>query len=252
MSCEDVQENLSAFLDGALPHERQRAIEAHLASCPKCAGQLEDYREIARVLREKVMERAPAGLQERIRAEITRQAGDNPPSHRWWLGQRAARAAALLLVAGLSATGGWFAATTGLQTTTLAHDVATAHIRSLLQDNLTHIASSDRHVVKPWFAGRLDFAAPVQDLNGHGFPLRGGRLEYIGSQRVAAMVYMRRQHVISLFAWPADSTVPPLSPPEALKGYNTIRWTSGGMEYWAISDLNPKELSEFQALLNSS
>jgi anti-sigma factor RsiW len=107
-------------------------------------------------------------------------------------------------------------------------------------------------VVKPWFAGRLDFAAPVQDLGGHGFPLKGGRLDYVGSQRVAAVVYMRRQHVISLFAWPSDERVLPLSSLPTIKGFNVRRWTIGGMSYWAISDLNMKELTEFQALFSST
>jgi anti-sigma factor RsiW len=252
MTCDEVQGALSAYLDGLLPDAQQKAIEGHLASCPSCTMALEDYRRIGRILREDAIERAPPGLQERIRAEIGREASDEMVSTRGHRGRFIAQAATLLLVAGLSATGGWYASSTSSRANSLTHDIATAHVRSLLQDNLTQVASSDRHVVKPWFAGRIDFAAPVQDLSGHGFPLKGGRLDYVGDQRVAAVVYMRRQHVISLFAWPSDGGVLPLPFLPTVKGYNVHRWTSGGMNYWAISDLNVKELAEFQALFTTS
>jgi mycothiol system anti-sigma-R factor len=251
MRCEDIQGDLSAYLDGALPMEERAAIEAHLVSCPKCTTQLDDYRRIGRVLREEMAERAPAGLQERIRTEIAREADEESGAARWSR-RSVAQAAALLLVAGLSGAGGWFAATTASRAPALAHDVMAAHVRSLLQENLTQVASSDRHTVKPWFGGRLDFSPVVQDLSAQGFPLKGGRLDYVGDRRVAAIIYMRRQHVISLFAWPSDQSVRQPSASTSVKGYNSIRWTRDGMVYWAISDLNMKELGEFQSLLGAA
>lgn len=252
MRCDEAQGDLSAYLDGTLPIDQQQAVENHLASCPQCRAQIEDYRRIGRVLREELVERSPAGLQERIRAAIAQEVDEKDRSARRWGGRLAAQAAALLLVAGLSGAGGWIAATTSSQTAGLAHDVATAHVRSLLQDNLTHVASSDRHQVKPWFAGRLDFSPPVPDLSAQGFALRGGRLDYVGDQRVAALIYMRRQHVITLFVWPSEQASPPQSSRLSEKGYNAIRWTQHGMHYWAISDLNMKELGDFQALFEAA
>ncbi len=251
MRCEDIQGDLSAYLDGALPMEQRAAIKDHLVSCPKCTMEMDDYQRIGRVLREEVAERAPAGLQERIRTEIAREADEESGAARW--GRRSvAQAAALLLVAGLSAAGGWFTASNVPRMPALAHDVTAAHARSLLQENLTQIASSDRHTVKPWFAGRLDFSPVVLDLGAQGFPLVGGRLDYVGDRRVAAIIYMRRQHVISLFAWPSDQSLLQPSASTSAKGYNSIRWTRDGMVYWAISDLNMKELGEFQALLGAT
>lgn len=252
MRCEDVQNELSPYLDGALPIEQQKAIGSHLEACRRCAAHLDDYRRIGRTLREKVIERAPAGLQERIRAELEKEEHEQSRGAPWQSRRFVAQAAALLLVAGLSGAGGWIAATTGSRTPPLAHDVMTAHVRSLLQDNLMQVASSDQHTVKPWFAGRLDFAPPVQDLATQGFALKGGRLDYVGNRRVAAVIYMRRQHVINVFTWPSDPSHPLPSLSQSSNGYNSVRWTSGGMVYWAVSDLNMKELGEFQALLSAA
>src|SRR6185369_1665767 len=120
-------------------------------------------------------------------------------------------------------------------TALLERDVLAAHVRSLLQDSPTQVASSEAHTVKPWFAGRLDFAPAVHDLAADGFPLAGARLDYIGERRVAALVYRRRLHSISVFLWPsADGSEG--APRERIhRGYNIVAWTKGGIAYWAVS-----------------
>jgi RNA polymerase sigma factor (sigma-70 family) len=126
----------------------------------------------------------------------------------------------------------------------LAQEAVASHIRSLMADHLTDVASSDQHTVKPWFNGKLDFAPVVRDLIAQGFPLTGGRLDYLNNRRVAALSYKRHQHTINLFQWPSSGSD---SAPKALsvRGYNVLHWTKAGITYWAVSDLNAAELTDF-------
>jgi anti-sigma factor RsiW len=134
-------------------------------------------------------------------------------------------------------------------TANLEREVVAAHVRSLLQDSPIQIASSDAHTVKPWFGGRLEFAPTVKDLAAEGFPLAGGRLDYIGGRRVAALVYHRRLHVINVFLWPSASAADSAPVSVVDRGYNIVTFTRGGIVYWVISDLNMAELRLLQSLL---
>jgi anti-sigma factor RsiW len=124
----------------------------------------------------------------------------------------------------------------------MEHDIVNAHIRSLLQDSPVQVASSDQHTVQPWFAGRTDFAPAVKDLAAEGFPLLGGRLDYVADRRVGVIVYKRRLHVINVFMWPAGPANG--SDPQAAvrNGYNLLSWTRNGVSYRAVSDLSSDEL----------
>jgi len=131
----------------------------------------------------------------------------------------------------------------------LTEEVVSSHIRSRMAEHLTDVASSDQHTVKPWFAGKVDLAPPLTDLKEQGFPLAGGRLDYLQNRAVAAEVYKRNNHVINLFVWPASGNRSTTKKLSLAKGYNVISWENSGMNYCAVSELNPVELREFADLL---
>ena len=136
-------------------------------------------------------------------------------------------------------------------TGSLPDAVVSDHIRALQPGHLMDVVSTDQHTVKPWFDGRLDFAPPVKDLKPQGFPLVGGRLDYLDNKKVAALIYQRRQHLIDLYVWP-DSGHLDHGPTEGSRsGYNFQHWSDDGMAFWAVSDLAPDQLTEFVALLRA-
>jgi anti-sigma factor RsiW len=249
MQCRGARELASAYIDGEAAGESERDVAAHVASCPACTALADDYRRIGEQLAAGY-EPAPAHLADKIRARLAAEAAGtarvrwHPDWQRW-----ARQAAVLLLAAGLSSLVTWHLTLSSARDAGLEREVVAAHVRSLLQESTIQIASSDSHTVKPWFAGRVDFAPAVKDLTAQGFPLSGGRLDVIGDHRVAALVYMRRQHAINVFMWPAtglEDAGPKLA---VLRGYNVLTWTAGGLGYWAVSDLNAAELKQLQKLL---
>lgn len=160
-----------------------------------------------------------------------------------------APAAAVVAACLASVVATWLVLRAADERSQVERDVLSAHIRSLLQDRPVQVASSDIHMVKPWFAGRIEFAPAVADLAANGFPLAGGRVDFVGGRRVAGLVYHRRRHVVTVFMWPADGAQD--GRPASLKasGYNLLTWRKAGMTYWAASDLNEAEMRAFQSLL---
>jgi anti-sigma factor RsiW len=130
----------------------------------------------------------------------------------------------------------------GSPKTEIAREIVSSHVRSLIGDHLLDVPSTDRHNVKPWFNGKLDYSPDVKDFASEGFPLIGGRVDYVDNRPVAALVYKRRQHVINVFVWPSGS---PMETPEAVNGFNMVAWNKAGLDYCAISDVNRQELSQF-------
>jgi anti-sigma factor RsiW len=248
MQCKEARETLSALIDDEVGGEEQQAHRAHIASCSLCAEVERDYRRIGEQLRAVARQPAPPDLADKVRARLAAETGVESAARSQW--RRFLQwAAVLLLISGLSGVVGWQLGQSAVEKRRLERDIVAAHVRSLLQDNTVQLASSQSHTVKPWFNGRVDFAPTVKDLSAEGFPLLGGRLDFIDNRRIAALVYKRRMHVINVFMWPTDAEnrTPPV--PSLLQGYNALTWTAGGLTYWAVSDLNAKELAQLQALL---
>jgi anti-sigma factor RsiW len=152
----------------------------------------------------------------------------------------------------VSGGGAYLAARQELAVRSTTDAVVAAHVRSLMPGHLTDVASNEHHSVKPWFNGRVDLSPGVPDLGASGFPLVGGRLDYIGGRPVAAVVYGRRQHLINVFSWSDGSgrLTPTVTRTE--RGYHIIRWSAAGVESWVISDLNPAELRQFTAAFTAA
>jgi anti-sigma factor RsiW len=260
MQCERARELLSAYVDGEVDGEKRRAVAEHVERCPSCAVFAGDIRRIGGLLAEAGREPMPKSLALRIRRDIARareaEGDEKVPARavsaaRWpsMRGSAVRQAATIVAACAVSALATWWLATSGEQLAQLEQDVLSAHVRSLLQESPVQIAETDAHVVKPWFAGRVDFAPEVKDLASEGFPLIGGRLDYVGSRRVGVLVYKRRQHTVDVFMWAGrdgGELAPRLT---TLNGYNVLIWGKKGLTLWAISDLNAGELRELQGLL---
>jgi anti-sigma factor RsiW len=257
MQCDRAHELLSPYLDGELSPHEQRQMATHVEGCSVCAARAAELERIGRTLADHGRQQAPAALAARVRSALSLPAaegGGAPIRGRAMLIARPLRALAnqaalLAAVCVLSVLATWWVLTGSSLRQRLEQDVVSAHVRSLLQDSPIQVASSDSHTVKPWFAGRVDYSPNVKDLSGDGFALVGGRLDYIDGRRVGALVYKRRLHTINVFMWPKGSDED-AAPPSLVKrkGFNLLSWTSGGLVYWAISDLNPAELGPLQAL----
>lgn len=255
MQCERMSELIGAYLDQELEADMRRQVALHLASCPACSVKADDMRRLSEQLAIGGREPAPAHLMSDVRALLVTAVPETDAPSRFaaakrTLGQRWLRkAAALLLACGVTAAATAVVTSRFGGMASLEQDVAAAHIRSLLQESPTQIASSEMHTLKPWFAGRLDFAPAVKDLTAEGFPLAGARLDYVGERRVAALVYRRRLHVVNVFLWPSTDGSESVPREISHKGYNVITWTESGITYWAISDLNMGELRQLQVAL---
>jgi len=194
--------------------------------------------------------RIGAALDDAARADVTRAEAGTPPAARVVPFRSTARwrpvalAASFVLAIVLSSGTTWYV-TAAKQQDQIAEEVVASHVRSMLADHLTDVASSDQHTVKPWFSGKLDLSPPVIDLASQGYPLVGGRLDYLNQRQVAALVYRHQQHIINVFVWTQTNTAPAPRPPAEIQGYNLRRWQEGDLTFWAISDLNPAELDEF-------
>jgi mycothiol system anti-sigma-R factor len=250
MNCEKTLTLLHAYLDDELDIPTALQLERHLQECANCRQQLEAAQAVHQaVAQQAVYHPAPAGLREKmtqaIRAEAVAQARDirgGSPFRSTRLMAFSALAAVILLAIGSV----WMFLRVGQPRPQIA-ELVDSHVRSLEANHLLDVESTDQHTVKPWFSGKIDFSPPVVDLAAEGFPLIGGRLEYLGQKQVAALVYRRNKHIINLFIWPGQES----SEMDVRNGFNLIGFECRGMVCWAVSDLNAGELQQFADLFKA-
>ncbi len=249
MTCQESELLIHAFADGELDLVKSIEFEAHLQGCPSCARAQEEIRRLRSFVKDTSLRFTPAAsFERRLRSIVRREGKEKPATQTWW---RWSMAAASLVVVLLAVWVVVVILNRPSSDALIAQEVVSSHVRSLMAQHLMDVPSSDQHTVKPWFDGKLDFSPPVRDLGEQGFELKGGRLDYIDNRPVAALVYQRRQHLINVFVWPANSNSKSAAQASVRQGYNLIRWTNSGMEGWAISDLNLAELQEFVQLLQN-
>lgn len=247
-SCADWAETLHGFIDDELDAANTLAFEAHLATCTNCRAQVERFTSLRRTIGQ---DGVAWPVPEHVRAQVVEavvRAAARPKRNarrstrqvvgfiqRWsFIPSAAALAASLLLVLAVPRPN---------SDPSLQDAIVSSHVRSLLVDHLTDVKTSDRHTVKPWFNGKADISPPVVDLVAQGFPLIGGRLDYIAGQPVPAIVYRRNGHVINVFVWPARETA---AQSYNERGYNMVWWTSNGLTFCAVSDVANADLMQLR------
>src|SRR5437867_7440380 len=269
MNCEQATELMDGYLDGELDPITSQAIEQHLRDCHNCEQAYKVHTALTHAIsRGAPYYKAPTGLRERIQSSLREEIAEQParavapdarpqsatkqPEPRsilfgtsWnWLALAAAIVFAAIIAWNLLP---------GLRRPDaeqfLATQLIASHVRSLMANHLADVASSDQHTVKPWLDAKLDFAPPVVDLANAGFPLIGGRLDYLDNRSVAALIYQRRKHFINLFVWPASDVSRRTKAKEiSHQGYHLLHWIEGDFNYWAVSDVNKEDLQNFQHL----
>jgi anti-sigma factor RsiW len=244
-------ENLSvqAYFDRELEPAGAAAVELHLRNCPPCRALLEDLQAVrGKLQRGRPLEPAPMPLRSGIERLLDQEdRARRQPRALWrlrpfWLGAFSglggaalAAAAAWMLLLPLSGP--------------LLDGLVAAHVRSLMSGHLTDVVSTDRHTVKPWFAGHADVSPVVADFAGQGYRLIGGRADYLDHQRTAVLVYQHGAHVINVFSWAADRhTLPQRS---SRDGFHILSWRAGDLQYCAVSDAGWEELGSLAGLLQS-
>ncbi len=266
MNCEEAMKLMDGYLDGELDPITSETIEQHLRACHNCDEVYKAHGSLIRAIGNATpYYKAPAGLRDRIQSSLREEVAERPtrtftrgaqflvprkqPERRtvlfgtpWnWLALAAtivaAAIVALNLVPRLQRPGA---------DQFLATQLIASHVRSLMANHLTDVASSDQHTVKPWLDTKVDFAPPVVDLSSEGFPLVGGRLDYLDQRPVVALIYQRRKHFINLFVWPAESNASRAMNAISRQGYQLLHWVDSDFNYWAVSDVNANDLQTFK------
>ena len=252
--CDDIRPLIHAMFDGELDAANITRCENHVNTCQACQSELSGIKKLNRILRtvpasfaapEYLYYRVDAMLTRHVRRQSTLGLAGIMFKVKSWLWPLTSVALVVCLALMLM-----FQNIGSSRHELLMDEVVASHVRSLEENHLIDIANSNHHVIKPWFAGRIDYSPMVVDLSEKGFELVGGRLDYLQHRKVAALVYRHGAHVINVFSWPTSEAG---KPPRlmAKRGYNIEYWDRDGISYWAVSDMNSAEIVEFAKAFNA-
>jgi anti-sigma factor RsiW len=253
VNCAQIQNLIHAYFDGELDLVRHLEIEHHLQDCAACSHAHESLRVLRSGLQDdSLYHKAPASLKDRLQ-HMQRRSAKTPAAPRRFsrarLGMATAAAASVVLTIGMGI--GWAAARFVFAPEPVGQEVLASHVRSLTMNHVADVESGNQHTVKPWFAGKVSYSLTVKDLADKGYPLYGGRVDYLDDQRVAALVYKHDDHIINLYTWPAEGKADSALQAESRRNFNLVHWVGGEMNYWIISDLNASDLKEFADLVRN-
>ena len=248
MECDRATGMLSPLVDSALGLFTRWRVRRHVAGCTDCADKLEELRAMQSAIRTKLtFHRAPPGLAARIGAALPREVA--PAPSRPWFRMPAFSFGSTGLAGALAGVALTLLLVGGQPRSDLLQDVVGSHIRSLQADHLTDVLTSDQHTVKPWLSARLDVSPPVKELKDRGFPLVGGREDYVDGHPAAVVVYRHDKHVINLFTWASPGRSDEAPRDESRQGFNIVTWRRGGITYYAVSDVEADQLAVFAKLV---
>lgn len=242
LDCTVCQTLMHGYLDKELDPATAANVAGHLAECADCARLLDQAQRLKVSVRHKApYYAAPASLVARLKTPEVPAHGALERWRKWFAPAFSAAALALAMVL--------YVATPGSEQP-LMDEAVSSHVRSLMGEHLNDVISSDRHTVKPWFTGKLDFSPPVFDYAAQGFPLLGGRLDYLQHQTTAALSYGRAKHIINVFILPAPEADKPRQT-QTIRGFNVVSWQANHMRFVLVSDLEKSELEAFSELLKN-
>jgi anti-sigma factor (TIGR02949 family) len=247
MDCPTCEAMVDAYVDGELTATESADFERSLGGCPECRKRLDSARAVSNLLRDLPAEPAPDLLRARIERELRSIAGRTPIARRGERMRWMAMAASLIVAVSIGWAGGML---TGRSDGSDSDALVATYMRVASSEHAVDVASTDRHTVKPWFAGRIDYSPPVQDLTSAGFPLEGGRLDVVNNRKVAVLVYRHNQHRVALSLWPATESGDTAPKVTSYNGFSLAQWRHGGFEMHAVSDVAASEMADFAAALD--
>jgi anti-sigma factor RsiW len=248
MACEQWQSQLDAYLDGELPADAMRSLDAHYRTCPSCSADALARLQLKRSLKFAGNRyTATPDFRSKIRTKVAAR-----PRRTWGMGWTLATATLALLFAAGAIT--LYMGRQSLQRQHTYSELADLHVATIGSANPVDVVSSDRHTVKPWFQGKIPFTFNLPELQNTDFTLLGGRVTYLGQTPGAHLIYQIRKHQISVFIFPADIPAP-LGSDSGVRQqqtFNAKTWTGDGLRYVVFGDASPADIQNLTNLLKSA